>query len=218
MSHDPPRAMTFDAAGTLLHPVEPVGDVYARFAVRHGGERDAAAIGAAFARTMHDARALRMGDPTWRKFWAHVVATATGCAAPALVDELYDHYAAPDAWQLTDGTLGGLELLRVGGVRVGVISNWDTRLRALLDDLGVLARIDVLVVSGELGIEKPDPRIFEHAARELGVAIDALVHVGDDADDDVAGARAAGARAMHVDEARDLVLFARQMRPGPTRD
>jgi REG-2-like HAD superfamily hydrolase len=212
-----PRAITFDAAGTLLHPAEPVAQVYARLAARHGCVRDEAAIGAAFGASMRDAKALRIGDPTWRKFWAHVVATSTGCDATALVDELYDHYAAAEAWRLTGGTLDGLELMRRTGTRVGMISNWDTRLRSLLDGLGVLERLDVLVVSGEIGIEKPDPRIFEHAARELGVPIGAMVHVGDDAEDDIAGATAAGARAVHVDEARDLVAAARRVWPDLSR-
>lgn len=205
-------AVTFDAAGTLLHPAEPVADVYARLAARHGSARDARAIGAAFTAAMRDAKSLREGDPTWRKFWTHVVATSTGCDAAALVDELYDHYAKPEAWRLHDDTLACIELLRDDGTKIGMISNWDTRLRALLGGLGVLERFDVLVVSGELGIEKPDRRIFEHAARELGVPTSALIHVGDDPDDDILAAQAAGARGVHVDDARDLVRFTRSIR------
>lgn len=211
------RAVTFDVAGTLLHPAEPVAQVYARFAARCGCGRDEVEIGRAFGAAMRDARALRVSDPTWRKFWAHVVAHATGCHAPTLVDELYDHYAELDAWRLGADTFAWLDAVRDGGARIGVISNWDTRLRALLDGLGVLERLDVLVVSGELGIEKPDRRIFEHAARELGVQIAEMIHVGNDPHDDIDGARAAGARGVHIDDARDLIAHARWMRPDTTR-
>ncbi len=212
-----PRAVTFDAAGTLLHPRESVAEVYARFAARHGGTRDARSIGAAFATSMKDAKSLRVGDPTWRKFWAHVVATSTGCDAPALVDELYDHYAAPSAWRLTDATFACMDALREDGAKIGVISNWDTRLRPLMRGLGVLEHIDALVVSGEIGIEKPDRAIFEHAARELGVPVGAIIHVGDDPDADIAGAKSAGVLAVHIDDARDLVAFARRLRPDTSK-
>jgi REG-2-like HAD superfamily hydrolase len=207
------RAVTFDAAGTLLHPAESVALVYARHAARHGSLRDADAVGRAFRDAMHDAKSLRAGDPTWRKFWAHVVATSTACESAALVDELFEHYARADAWRLTEGTIACIDTLRRAGVRVGVISNWDTRLRPLLDELGVLSRLDALVVSGEVGFEKPDSRIFAHAAAALGVDIDALLHVGDDARADVAGARAAGAAALHIDEIADLARFCTRVSP-----
>lgn len=190
-------AVTIDAAGTLLHPREPVAEVYARTAARHGGTRGAAVIGHAFAAAMRDHRSLRKEDPSWRRYWSEVIAVATGCTASALVDDLLEVYAQPHAWRVAEDAIVCMQRLRHAGVRVGVLSNWDTRLRPLLAALGVMDALDVLVVSGECGCEKPDARIFAHTANKLGVRCAALLHVGDDEHDDIVGARAAGCQALH---------------------
>jgi putative hydrolase of the HAD superfamily len=82
------------------------------------------------------------------------------------------------------------------GVPVGIISNSEGRLAELVEELGYTALFPVIVDSGRLGIDKPDPRIFQHAAGLLGVSLDELVHVGDAWEADVLGARAAGAEAV----------------------
>lgn len=190
-------AVTIDAAGTLLHPREPVAEVYARHAARHGGSRGVAAIRGAFATAMRDHRSLRTGDPSWRRYWSEVIAVTTGCDSVELVDELLEVYARPDAWRIADDAIPCMQQLRRAGVRVGVLSNWDTRLRPLLAALGVIDEVDVLVVSGERGFEKPDARIFTYAADALGVTPAALIHIGDDEHDDIVGARSAGCQALH---------------------
>lgn len=196
------RAFSIDAAGTLLLPRVSVAATYYELARDHGGTWRIEEIAAALPDAMRSLRSLRAGDRGWRSYWTAVVARATGCAAPALVDELYRHYADPSAWRLADDALPTLERLRARGFGIAVISNWDERLRDTLDGLGVLARIDVLSISAELGVEKPDPRIFAFTCAELGVIPIELVHVGDSDEDDIAGARAAGCQALHVD--RDL--------------
>lgn len=201
-------AVSLDAAGTLLFPAEPVADCYARFAQRYGGTRSAAEIGGAFVAAMQASRDLRAGDPTWRAYWSRVVATATGCVHPELMAALYHHYGAPSAWRVADGALPCIAALRSAGLRVAVLSNWDTRLRPLLDGLGLSRSLDAVVVSGECGFEKPDPRIFAHAAACLGVEPAALLHVGDDVGDDVGGAVAAGCRALHIDDAGGFTALA----------
>jgi HAD superfamily hydrolase (TIGR01509 family) len=86
--------------------------------------------------------------------------------------------------------------LSAKGVPVGIISNSEGRLAELVEELGYRALFPVIVDSGRLGIDKPDPRIFQHAAGLLGVPLGELVHVGDAWEADVLGARAAGAEAI----------------------
>jgi YjjG family noncanonical pyrimidine nucleotidase len=62
--------------------------------------------------------------------------------------------------------------------------------------------VDVLVVSEEVGVSKPDPRIFEIALDRLGVAAGDTVMVGDSWTADIAGARAAGIRAIWFNPTR----------------
>ena len=65
------------------------------------------------------------------------------------------------------GALGavlvGLPTLRLRGLYVGVISNWDNRLRPLLAAIGLAGRVDSITVSCEVGAEKPDAAIFRAA-------------------------------------------------------
>lgn len=204
-------AVSLDAAGTLLHPAEPVADCYARFARSFGGTRCADEIRGAFAAAMRMGLPLRTGDPSWRAYWARVVGAATGCADARLLDALYRHYAAPSAWRVADDARACIVALRSAGLRVGVLSNWDTRLRPLLDGLGLLPVLDAVVVSGECGFEKPDARIFAHAAACLGVEPVALLHVGDDVAADVAGAVAAGCQALNIDGVGGFTALAARM-------
>jgi HAD superfamily hydrolase (TIGR01509 family) len=98
---------------------------------------------------------------------------------------------------------GMIELVRElkqRGVPIAVISNSEGRLAELCDELGWTDAFDVVVDSGRVGIDKPDPRIFEHACRELGVAASELLHVGDSWEADVLGALGASASAVWFDE------------------
>ena len=80
-----------------------------------------------------------------------------------------------------------------------MISNWDERLRPLLQQFQLDRYFETIVVSCEVGFAKPSPVIFEHAAKKLGIVPEQILHVGDSAEEDVAGANAAGVRALLVD-------------------
>lgn len=92
-----------------------------------------------------------------------------------------------------------LDLLRRLGLRLAVVSNSNGTIARILESLDLARRLDVVVDSGVVGFEKPDPRIFQHAATALGVGPDEAVHVGDLYSVDVMGARAAGVRAILLD-------------------
>jgi HAD superfamily hydrolase (TIGR01549 family) len=86
--------------------------------------------------------------------------------------------------------------LRARGVRTAVLSNSEGRLAELLTEIGIADAFEVIVDSGRAGIEKPDPRIFALVLDQLGEHAAAPVHVGDSWSADVAGALAAGWRAI----------------------
>ncbi|MBX7080068.1 MAG: HAD-IA family hydrolase [Nannocystaceae bacterium] len=197
--------MSIDAAGTLLRPARSIAAVYHEHAQRHGTPHPRERIAAILPLAMAQHRSLRRGDPTWSAYWRAVVADATGVEAPALVTALVAEFARPQAWRIADGARECLSALRARGLRVGLLSNWDVRLRDTLAALELAPAFDALAISGELGLEKPDPRIFEHLCAALGVDAAALAHVGDDAADDVAGADAIGAWGLHIE--RDLCGF-----------
>ena len=85
------------------------------------------------------------------------------------------------------------------GRTLALISNFDhpPHVQLLLSELGLAPFFDAIVISGEVGFKKPDPRIFSPALRQTGLAPSEVAYVGD-TDDDMAGARAAGLSPIRV--------------------
>ncbi len=88
--------------------------------------------------------------------------------------------------------------LRAAGLRLAVVSNWDVSLAEVLRRTGLGEHFDHVLTSAAVGAAKPDPAIFRRAAAALGLEPPELVHIGDSADLDVAGARAAGIEPILV--------------------
>jgi len=219
MTGDTRRAVLFDAVGTLIRLHEPVGDTYARFAHQAGVEIAAARLQAAFADALQ--RAPQMVFPGLppaavaareREWWRNLVSAVFAAAGPmerfgafdAVFAQLWEYYAGAAAWAVTPGAVELLQALRARGLRTGMVSNFDHRLPALLDALGLAALLEVVVLPADAGAAKPDPRIFAVALARLGVRAAAAVYGGDDADDDIAGAERAGLRAVDVTGVEDL--------------
>lgn len=197
-------AVSCDVGGTLIEPWPSVGHAYVEVARRHGGGGlDPIEVNRRFL------AAWQGRGPAFdysRAAWAALVADSLRGLSPLADDpdyfrELYEHFAGPAPWRVYPDVLPALEELRRRGYLLAVLSNWDARLRPLLTALGVARYFDWLGVSAELGVHKPDPRIFDRAVRALGVPPPAIAHVGDSFEEDVAGARAAGWRAVWL--ARD---------------
>jgi len=179
-----------------------VGRVYAAAGARRGVAAAPEALEASFVRAFR--RRKRDGVPQDRDWWRTVVLeTFREHGDPddpaALFEELFEHFARPGAWRLFPSAKETLRALRARGYRTGLISNWDDRLPALLEGLGVLVGLDPVIVSGRVGAEKPDPRVYAAALRAAGVGADRAVMVGDDREADVEGAERCGLRAVLID-------------------
>lgn len=72
------------------------------------------------------------------------------------------------------------EVSSTAGMKLAVVSNFDTRLRAILRDLDLLRLFDSVVISAEVKVEKPNPAIFELACSQLGVSVAQALVLGDD--------------------------------------
>ncbi len=121
------------------------------------------------------------------------------------LDEAMGAGASYKLWQqisfvLFDDVLSCLGALRADSLRLGVITNNDgVHQRRKLAAVGLGDAFDVVVISGEFGVGKPDPAIFSHACAELGVDAGAALHVGDRLDADALGALGAGLRGIWLD-------------------
>jgi putative hydrolase of the HAD superfamily len=92
-----------------------------------------------------------------------------------------------------------LTLARSGGLRTACISNSNGTVAEILEGLGLARHLDFIIDSSKVGVEKPDPRIFQLALERAGVAAGEAVYVGDLYTVDVVGARAAGLSAILMD-------------------
>ena len=97
-----------------------------------------------------------------------------------------------------------LRRLKALGPKLYVVSNWDILLAEVLEALGWMQYFDGIVASAQLGVEKPDPRIFEEAIRTSGVPRERVIHVGNDPVADIQGAAAVGIDTVLVDREGDI--------------
>jgi putative hydrolase of the HAD superfamily len=206
----PIRAVTLDAAGTLLALAEPVGTTYARFAARHGIRVEPADAERAFRAALAAAPPLAFPDADagtlderergwWRAIVARALAAPGGARLDACFDDLFRHYAEAAAWRVFPDVGPALAALRARGIGIGVVSNSDARLVGLLEALGIGSQIDAVVCSARAGAAKPAPAIFLAAVARLGVPAAETLHAGDDPVADVEGARRAGLEAVLVE-------------------
>ena len=195
------KAVTLDAAGTLLEPWPSVGDVYARVAEECGiGPVSPGELNRRFGKAWKAKHGFDYSRIAWRKL---VEQTFAGLPLkPAFFDHLYDEFAQPRCWRVYDDVGPALEKFRARGLKLAVISNWDERLRPLLTQIGLAPYFDAVVISAELGIHKPALAIFAHAAKALQTAPQAILHIGDSPDEDLRGAQAAGFQAALLERDR----------------
>lgn len=221
MGNQPPlKAIFFDAAGTLFHLPRGVGYHYAIAGQDVGLTLDPAAVDRAFAAAWKQmpqretTREPREDDD--KGWWRDLVNRVMDAVAPetheldrdAFFEAAYGHFAEAGVWELFPEVFETIEELRPR-FRLGVISNFDGRLRMILEQLGISKYFNPLVISSEVGADKPDPFIFERACELAGVAPNEALHVGDDRRGDWEGAAAAKLHVFQLDRPqnslRDLV-------------
>ncbi|HEX3527451.1 MAG TPA: HAD-IA family hydrolase [Thermoanaerobaculia bacterium] len=210
------EAVTFDVTNTLIHSPQ-LGELYAEVLSRHGVTvtPDAAARLvrevwqelACLAERGRDRFTAHPGGPRgwWKRFLERMCERLEAPPpSPFAAAELFYRFATPEAWEVFPEVPAVLARLRARGLRLAVVSNWDPRLPDLLESLGLARSFDAIVYSSEVGVEKPDPRIFLSALGRLKVEPAAALHVGDGKVEDAEGAAAAGLHALLLDRRRGV--------------
>lgn len=195
------RAVTFDVGSTLIEVWPSVGRIYAEVADAHG---HAGLPPEELNRRFHAAFRAHGKSVKTQSEWARIVdETFAGmlpkAASGSFFPELYARFNQANAWRIFEDVEPTLRALRGCGLRLGIISNWDDRLRPLLHTLRLARWFDAIVISCEVGASKPAPAIFAAAQQQLGVPADSILHVGDSLEADVAGATAAGFHGVQID-------------------
>jgi HAD superfamily hydrolase (TIGR01549 family) len=200
------RAVLFDVDFTLCRPGPELGPQgYVTLGREHGVPLDPELYEQARLAAVDDLRQhpeLDHDEAVWMRFTEDIV---RGMAAAGVADDVVRRIAAEivKRWEqaahfeLYDDALPVLRLLRGRGLKLGLVSNTSR-------DLGAFVRhfeldVDAWIASGAYGKVKPSPLIFRAALDLVGCKPSAAVMVGDSPQDDVAGARAVGMRAILLD-------------------
>ena len=185
--------ITFDVGHTLLEAVDSL-EAYREAALDLGADNyPAAELWSPLASAMADAAARRRDNRDsdeiqrdhWRGVVAHVAANFppfSGIDTEAWLAKLWDHYGSPEAWRPYPETLDVLRSLADEGLPLAVVSNWDSRLPAILEAHGLTGFFSRVSVSAAVGVRKPDPAIFADAVSGHAVDPATVWHVGDNVD------------------------------------
>ena len=208
------KAILFDAAGTLFYLTKTVGDHYAYVGRKVGLDLNSQQLERAFHagwQQMPQRSAIEGpredDDKGW---WRKLVGRVLEQVAPSLnefdrdnfFEVAYEHFAESGVWELYPEVPEVLERLRPR-FELAVISNFDGRLRLILQHLGISKYFAHVFISSELGADKPDPEIFRRALKIMHLDANEVLHVGDDPERDWTAASAAGLSVFQLDRPRN---------------
>ena len=208
------KAIFFDAAGTLFHLPKSVGEHYAAVAREQGVELSPDALDRAFLRAWRQARfrsAVEASrdddDKQWWKELVDLVLSACTDVPPdfdraLFFESAYQHFTQPGVWALYPDVPDVLREL-AERFKLGIISNFDRRLYAVLERLEIAPFFDHVFISSQLGADKPDAEIYRRALAMSGFLADEAMYVGDDPERDWKGASAAGLRVFKLDRCKN---------------
>lgn len=207
-----PKVVLLDAVGTVIEPSPSVADAYQAVGQSHGIDLDRDTIRRRFrqAISQYSVHAfqtllgsddpLRTDEKTeiarWRAIVNHVLKPGPE-QEDDLFQHLWDHFGQADHWRLFEDVSPALSRLAAAGFRLGLASNFDQRLRPIVERY--LPAFDLsLFISSEVGWVKPAMVYYEHVTRSLGCESDEILLIGDDWKNDVEAPQIFGWQALYL--------------------
>jgi putative hydrolase of the HAD superfamily len=208
------KAISFDAVGTLFFLPKSVGHHYALVGREIGLNLNAGELDRAFVAAWKEMPQREPidgprenDDKAW---WRALVNLVLDQVAPWLgeldrdnfFEIAYEHFAEAGVWELYPEVVEVLTRLQPQ-FQLAVISNFDGRLRFILEHLGVSEFFKHVFISSELGADKPDPEIFRRAIKVVHLSPDQVLHAGDEPERDWKAASSAGLSIFRLDRQRN---------------
>ncbi|XP_020891975.1 haloacid dehalogenase-like hydrolase domain-containing protein 3 [Exaiptasia diaphana] len=212
------RLITLDAFNTLLTVRGSVGQIYSKTAKQHGLCINPMLLDSQYKKIYKNyyKKYPNFGvqnNISTQCFWHKIVHTTfknSGCEDDDLISNiassLYQDFRLPENWQLFDDVHPVLDLLKNTGYKLGVVSNFDERLPAILQGLDVLKYFSFVLCSTEVKVAKPSPKIFQLALQHGEVKAYQALHVGDSVVKDYNAAKAIGMKAYVIDRFFNFTL------------
>ncbi|KOC67469.1 Rhythmically expressed gene 2 protein [Habropoda laboriosa] len=215
-----PRLITFDVTGTLL--MTKLEEYYAEIGSQHGLSVDSRKLARSFKNNFHR---LSLEHPIygkhtgigWENWWRQIVhnvfkdqhSSVSDATLDKVANNLISCYGTSMCWHKYPGTIELLEYLQKRGLILGVISNFDERLEAILEDTRIRFYFSFVLTSYDFGVEKPDTSIFDEALRltkeqhRIDVAPQEAIHIGDSVNNDYIGAKNSNWNALLIQHDSD---------------
>ncbi len=211
------KMVFFDAGGTLFEVAEPVGNTYSILAQQFGKKVEPELLQRnfvqsfkrmpplAFAKDLNGEELAKAEYQWWFQLVSQVFAEFGEFKYfEEFFGEAYTYYAETDAWKLFDDVLPTLAALQAQSIKMGVISNFDSRLIGLLDGFGLKNYFDSIHFSSRVGFAKPHPEIFHAALRDNQIFASEAVHLGDSPVEDYQAAIDAGIGAWLIERQKKV--------------
>ena len=212
------KAITFDFYMTLIHPRnnKSRGKAFQEFLVDHSLYADAWEhqvlydIFEYYADFYNPNAFESVKDSFWAEFTLRLFqrTSVAGCdkeMAKEFAPTIRDIFG-PNHFELYPEVHEVLKSLKKRDLKLAVISNWQRGLKYFCQELGIFDYFNELVVSAEVGYQKPDPGIFQEASKRLNLEPGQILHVGDSIVDDIQGASSVGFNVVLLDRTNELEL------------
>jgi putative hydrolase of the HAD superfamily len=206
------KVIFFDAVGTLIETRYCVGEIYSRAAREFGFEAEPRIVQRnfelsfrrqpplAFPAGTPEAALIELEKGWWRDLVRAVFDTLGSFPRfEEFFDEIFERFRGGEFWRVYDDVAPSLTELKRRGLKLGVISNFDSRLYDVLSASELDRFFDSVHVSTRVGAAKPDPAIFRAALNYHAVEARQAWHVGDNLREDVEGAMAIGINTILLD-------------------
>jgi putative hydrolase of the HAD superfamily len=209
-----PQVIFLDAVGTLFGVRGSVGQIYSELASKYGVSCPPEILDRHFYAAFKTSPpcvfpGVSLDDiPQLEYQWWKAINQQTFTAAgvweqfsdfDAFFDELYQYFTTSAAWEIYPDVIVALEQWQQAGIPLGVLSNFDSRLYAVLKVLDLAQYFSTVTISTEVGAAKPQPEIFTAALNKHQSNPADAWHIGDSHGDDYLGASAVGMTAIWID-------------------
>ena len=207
------KIISLDVGLTLLTPKEHVGKVYSQIAKKYGYHADPQTVQMGFFNTwvLEGKRIHSLGikehpqanEERAYQWWKEIFLASLSIPVDEkdqdkIFDECYHHYAKGEVWQTYPEVIDVLSSLRSKGYSLVVLSNWESRLNQTLRELNLTNLFDMIFISTEIGLAKPDPDAFKLILSTLQVEANQVLHVGDSYEADYMAAKQLGIYSYHL--------------------
>ncbi|MGH7885224.1 MAG: HAD-IA family hydrolase [Thermodesulfobacteriota bacterium] len=211
------KAVFFDAADTLFYIKEGLGKTYSFPAKKYGIEASPEEIKKSFSRHFSSAPPLAFGDVTdkerktlEKKWWYEIVKNVYNDVGmfsdfDSYFEELYEIFRA-GAWEIFPDTKYVLSYLKEKNYKIIVVSNFDSRVYDVCENLEIYDYFDDFIISSEAGFAKPDIEIFQYALEKNSLNPFECIHIGDNYLNDYISPTSLGINAVFLDREKKYHL------------